>query len=53
MTRNKYKRQGDGSFFGEYLSDRTVPNSRLVRDLPPPGSRPSGVREWDVIISGE
>jgi hypothetical protein len=37
MTRKRYKRQGIGSFFGEYLYDRTVRNSHFVRDLSPQG----------------
>jgi hypothetical protein len=27
MTRKRYKAQGTGSFFGEYLSERTVRDS--------------------------
>jgi IS5 family transposase len=41
MTRKRYKRQGTGSFFGEYLYDRTVPNSHFLRQL-------EGLVDWEV-----
>jgi hypothetical protein len=33
MTRTRYKQQGTGSFFGEYLYERTAPNGHFLRQL--------------------
>ena len=33
MARKRYKQQGTGSFFGEYLYERTVPDSHFLRRL--------------------
>jgi IS5 family transposase len=33
MARKRYKEQGTGSFFGEYLYERTVPDNHFLRQL--------------------
>ena len=33
MTRKRYKQQGTGTFFGDYLYERTVPDSHFLRQL--------------------
>jgi len=33
MTRTRYKQQGTGSFFGEYLYERTAPDGHSLRQL--------------------
>jgi IS5 family transposase len=42
MARKRYKEQGTGSFFGEYLYERTVPDGHFLRQL-------EGLVEWDVF----
>jgi len=33
MSRKRYKEQGTGTFFGDYLYERTVPDSHFLRQL--------------------
>ena len=42
MARKRYKEQGTGSFFGEYLYERTVPDSHFLRQL-------EGLVDWEVF----
>jgi IS5 family transposase len=42
MARKRYKEQGTGTFFGEYLYDRTVPESHFLRKL-------EALVDWEVF----
>jgi IS5 family transposase len=42
MVRKRYKEQGTGSFFGEYLYERTVPDGHFLRKL-------EGLVDWEVF----
>jgi transposase len=42
MARKRYKEQGTGTFFGEYLYERTVPSGHFLRQL-------DGLVDWEVF----
>jgi IS5 family transposase len=42
MAGKRYKQQGTGSFFGEYLYERTVPDGHFLRQL-------EGLVDWEVF----
>jgi IS5 family transposase len=42
MARKRYKQQGTGSFFGEYLYERTVPTGHFLRQL-------GGLVDWEAF----
>jgi len=42
MARKRYKEQGTGTFFGDYLYERTVPNDHFLRQL-------EGLVDWEVF----
>jgi IS5 family transposase len=42
MARKRYKEQGTGSFFGEYLYDKAVPESHFLRKL-------EALVDWDLF----
>jgi IS5 family transposase len=42
MARKRYKQQGNGSFFGDYLYERAVPESHFLRKL-------EGLLDWEVF----
>jgi len=41
MARKRYKEQGSGTFFGDFLYERTVPDSHFLRQL-------EGLVDWEV-----
>ena len=42
MARKRYRQQGTGSFFGEYLYERTFPSSHFLRQL-------DGLVKWEAF----